>query len=100
MRRMDKLSENKAFALFSVTRRRTEVRRVAKFVHSIKHNYSFTFGFLLLLIPFIVVAGILLPFVYRVLCALHIFNSPSAPQMSYFMSLSAPPSANRRKMDD
>ena len=44
MRRMDKLSDNKAFALLSVTRRRTKVRRAEKFVHSIKH-YFFCFVF-------------------------------------------------------
>ena len=55
MRRMDKLSDNKAEALLSATGRRTGVRRVAKFVHSIKHYFIFAFGFLLLLTPFKVV---------------------------------------------
>ena len=55
MRRMDKLSDNKASALLSATGRRTGVRRVAKFVHSIKHYYIFVFGLLLLLTPFIVI---------------------------------------------
>lgn len=41
MRRMDKLSNNKAKALLLSTRRRTKVRRVAKFIHSIKHLLGF-----------------------------------------------------------
>ena len=44
MRRMDKLSNNKASALLLVTRERTEIRRVAKFVYSIKHYSLFVFG--------------------------------------------------------
>ena len=47
MRRMDKLSANKALALFAVTRWRTKVRRAAKFVHSIKHYFLSVFGFIL-----------------------------------------------------
>ena len=49
MRRMDKLSDNKAFALLSFARRRTKVRREAKFVHSIKHYFYLFSVFLLLL---------------------------------------------------
>ncbi len=43
MRRINKLSKNKALALFLVTRRRTKVHREAKFVYSInRKNGIFT----------------------------------------------------------
>ena len=46
---MNKLSQNNVFTLFWVTRRRTKVRRVAKFVYSIKLIICQTFAFLRLL---------------------------------------------------
>ena len=47
--RTDKLSNNKASALVLFARRRTKVRRVAKFVRSIKHNFFFNFMFFVFL---------------------------------------------------
>ena len=43
--RTDKLSKSKALNLVLLARRRTKVRRVAKFVRSIKHNFFFNFRF-------------------------------------------------------
>ena len=72
MRRMDKLSDNKAFALLSVTRRRTKVRREAKFVHSIKHYFLSVFCFLLLLFDKMLFWGIKKP-LYMVFYAVYTF---------------------------
>jgi len=43
--RTDKLSKIKASDLILLARRRTKVRRVAKFVRSIKHNFFINYMF-------------------------------------------------------
>ena len=71
-------AKNKAFACFSVTRRRTKVRREAKFVYSIKHKiYSFCVCFKLYVLKgFSELLISKKPFICLVLCGLRVFYSP------------------------
>mgnify|MGYP003307309031 CR=1 FL=1 len=74
--RTDKLSKIKASDLILLARRRTRVRRVAKFVRSIKHNSFINFRFPVFLKGSIGLLNLQNPLLYLVLYGLRFFYIP------------------------
>ena len=74
--RTDKLSKIKASDLILLARRRTRVRRVAKFVRSIKHNFFINFRFPIFLKGSIGLFNLQNPLLYPVLYGLRFFYIP------------------------
>lgn len=74
--RTDKLSKIKASDLILLARRRTRVRRVAKFVRSIKHNFFINFRFSLFLRCSIGLLNLQNTLLYLVLYGLRFFYIP------------------------
>ena len=74
--RTDKLSKIKVSDLILLARRRTRVRRVAKFVRSIKHNFLINFRFPVFLRGSIGLLNLQNPLLYLVLYGLRFFYIP------------------------
>ena len=74
--RTDKLSKIKTSDLILLARRRTRVRRVAKFVRSIKHNSFINFRFPVFLKGSIGLLNLQNPLLYLVLYGLRFFYIP------------------------
>ena len=82
--RTDKLSKIKTSDLILLARRRTRVRRVAKFVRSIKHNFFINFIFPVSLKGSIGLLNLQNPLLYLVLYGLRFFTVSFIFYISFF----------------
>ena len=86
--RTDKLSKIKASDLILLARRRTRVRRVAKFVRSIKHNFFINFRFSIFLRGSIGLLNLQNPLLFPVLYGLRFFYIPLFRHIAYHHHIS------------